>query len=63
MAPVRSHHNQVGALFRRYPKDLSVRLSGRDHFGKGNKFITPMIARGKVFVGTPDGVAEFGLLR
>ena len=35
--------------------------SGRDHFG-GNKFITPMIANGKVFVGTPTGVAVFGLL-
>lgn len=29
----------------------------------GNKFITPMIANGKVFVGTPSGVAVFGLLR
>jgi outer membrane protein assembly factor BamB len=29
----------------------------------GNKFITPMIANGKVFVGTPTGVAVFGLLR
>lgn len=28
----------------------------------GNKFITPMIANGKVFVGTPGGVAVFGLL-
>ncbi len=28
----------------------------------GNKFITPMIAGGKVFVGTPTGVAVFGLL-
>lgn len=28
----------------------------------GNKFITPMIAAGKVFVGTPNGVAVFGLL-
>ena len=37
-------------------------LGGRDHFGAGNKFITPMIANGKVFVGTPTGVAVFGLL-
>ncbi|HSZ15713.1 MAG TPA: hypothetical protein VK764_01345 [Terracidiphilus sp.] len=37
--------------------------SGRDQFGAGNKFITPMIANGKVFVGTPTGVAEFGLLQ
>ncbi len=35
---------------------------GRDHFGNGNKFITPTIANGKVFVGTPNGVAVFGLL-
>ena len=36
--------------------------SSRDHFGNGNKFITPMIVNGKVFVGTPNGVAVFGLL-
>jgi Immunoglobulin I-set domain len=36
--------------------------SGRDHFGNGNKFITPTIVNGKVFVGTPNGVAVFGLL-
>ncbi len=35
---------------------------GRDHFGAGNKFITPTIANGKVFVGTTNGVAVFGLL-
>jgi len=35
---------------------------GRDHFGNGNKFIAPMIVNGKVFVGTPTGVAVFGLL-
>ncbi|HEX4808252.1 MAG TPA: hypothetical protein VH325_04950, partial [Bryobacteraceae bacterium] len=35
---------------------------GRDHFGAGNKFITPMIANGKVYVGTRDGVGVFGLL-
>jgi hypothetical protein len=35
---------------------------GRDHFGDGNKFITPMVVNGKVFVGTPNSVAEFGLL-
>jgi hypothetical protein len=34
---------------------------GRDNF-TGNKFITPVIVNGKVFVGTPTGVAEFGLL-
>jgi PQQ-like domain len=34
----------------------------RDHFGFGNKFITPMIANGKVYVGTTTGVGVFGLL-
>jgi len=37
--------------------------NGRDNFGNGNKFITPAIVDGKVFVGTPSGVAEFGLLQ
>ncbi len=35
---------------------------GRDHFGAGNKFIIPMIANGKVYVGTTNGVGVFGLL-
>jgi hypothetical protein len=34
----------------------------RDQFGPGNKFITPAIVNGKVFVGTQTGVAVFGLL-
>lgn len=34
--------------------------NGRDGFGNGNKFITPVIADGKVFIGTPSGVAVFG---
>jgi len=36
--------------------------NGRDHFGSGNKFITPMIADGKVFAATTNSVAVFGLL-
>jgi hypothetical protein len=36
--------------------------SSRDSFGNGNKFITPMIVNGKVYVGTQNGVAVFGLL-
>jgi outer membrane protein assembly factor BamB len=36
--------------------------NGRDLFGAGNKFITPVIADGKVFIGTQSGVAVFGLL-
>ena len=49
-------------------RDLSHELyssdaapNGRDHFGADNKFITPMIANGKVYVGTTDGVGVFGL--
>jgi hypothetical protein len=34
----------------------------RDHFGTGNKFITPTVADGKVFVGTTSGVAVFGII-
>jgi hypothetical protein len=36
--------------------------NGRDNFGNGNKFIAPLIVNGKVYVGTPTGVAVFGLL-
>jgi hypothetical protein len=36
---------------------------GRDQFGTGNKFITPMITNGKVYVGTTNGVGVFGLLQ
>jgi hypothetical protein len=34
----------------------------RDHFGAGNKFMTPLIINGKVYVGTTTGVGAFGLL-
>jgi hypothetical protein len=34
----------------------------RDQFGGGNKFITPVIINGKVYVGTTTGVGVFGLL-
>jgi outer membrane protein assembly factor BamB len=40
----------------------SNQAGSRDQFGGGNKFITPVIANGKVFVGTQNGVAVFGLL-
>jgi hypothetical protein len=39
----------------------SQAANGRDQFA-GNKFITPVVANGKVFVGTPSSVAVFGLL-
>ena len=35
---------------------------GRDQFGAGNKYIAPTVADGRVFVGTQNGVAVFGLL-
>jgi hypothetical protein len=35
--------------------------NNRDHFS-ANKFITPMIANGKVYVGTTNTVVAFGLL-
>ena len=35
---------------------------GRDIFGNGNKFITPMIASARVYVGTTTGVGVMGLL-
>jgi hypothetical protein len=34
----------------------------RDQLGTGNKYITPTVADGKVFVGTANSVAVFGLL-
>ena len=40
----------------------SQATGGRDSYGNGNKFITPVVANGMVFVGTSTGVAVFGLL-
>ena len=39
----------------------SNQAGNRDHFGSGNKFITPLEVDGKVYVGTPGGIAVFGL--
>ncbi len=36
--------------------------NNRDEFGVGNKFITPLIINGKVYVATTTGVGVFGLL-
>jgi hypothetical protein len=41
----------------------SNQAGSRDQFGPGNRFVTPVVANGKVFVATPNGVAEFGLLQ
>jgi hypothetical protein len=35
--------------------------NGRDSFGRGNKFITPMVANGKVYAPTTNSVGVFGL--
>ncbi|HUO96517.1 MAG TPA: hypothetical protein VMT92_09825 [Steroidobacteraceae bacterium] len=65
---VESGTGQTAVLHAFDATDLSNELynsnqaGGRDHFGNGNKFITPTIANGKVYVGTPSGVAVFGLL-
>jgi hypothetical protein len=41
--------------------DSNQAANNRDHFS-GNKFIVPMVANGRVYVGTPNSVAVFGLL-
>lgn len=66
---VESVHSDKGVLHAFDASNLANELynsdqaaNGRDHF-LSNKFITPMIAGGKVFVGTrKGGVAVFGLL-
>lgn len=35
--------------------------NAKDQFGAGNKYITPVVADGKVFLGTTNSVAVFGL--
>jgi outer membrane protein assembly factor BamB len=37
--------------------------NGRDNFGNGNKFITPTVINGKVYVGTTNSVGVFGLFK
>jgi Malectin domain/Immunoglobulin I-set domain len=36
--------------------------NSRDQFGSGNKYMTPTIAKGRVYIGTASGIAIFGLL-
>ncbi len=40
----------------------SSQNAARDSLGPGNKFITPTVAAGRVFIGTTDSVAVYGLL-
>jgi PBP1b-binding outer membrane lipoprotein LpoB len=60
--------NSGAVLFAYDATDLTKELynsnqaaNNRDHFS-GNKFITPMVVNGKVYVGTATSVAVFGLL-
>ncbi|MGB6689433.1 MAG: pyrrolo-quinoline quinone [Terracidiphilus sp.] len=59
--PAVLHAFEAGSLEEIYNSNQAP--NGRDNFGNGNKFITPMVVDGKVLVGTPSGVAVFGLLR
>jgi hypothetical protein len=57
--------NSANAILHAYDaSDLSKQLynSSSVNFGEGNKFITPTIANGHVYVGTTSGVGVFGLL-
>jgi len=64
---VQSGQGAAAVLYAYNPADLgqeyyssSQAAGGRDDFGNGNKFVTPVIANGKVFIATPNGVAVFG---
>ena len=61
--------NAAGVLHAYDPSNLTQEFynsnqasSNRDSFGNGNKFIAPLIVNGKVYIGTQNGVAVFGLL-
>ena len=54
------HAYDAGTLSELYNSNMAS--NSRDHFGAGNKFIAPLIANGKVYVGTTTGVGVFGLL-
>jgi hypothetical protein len=69
-AIVWAHDNAGTAVLHAYDAtDLSKELyntnqaaGSRDHFGTGNKYIVPTVVNGKVYVGTTNSVAAFGLL-
>ncbi|MGH9493837.1 MAG: pyrrolo-quinoline quinone [Candidatus Sulfotelmatobacter sp.] len=59
-APAVLHAYNAQTLIELYNTNQAT--GSRDHFGNGNKYITPMIANGKVYVGATNGVGVFGLL-
>jgi outer membrane protein assembly factor BamB len=69
-AIVWAHENATPAVLHAYDAaNLAHELynsnqatGSRDQFGPGNKFIVPVVAGGKVFVGTTNTLAVFGLL-
>ena len=70
-AIVWAHENATPAVLHAYDAtNLAHELynsnqatGSRDQFGPGNKFIVPVVAGGKVFVGTTNTLAIFGLLQ
>jgi immunoglobulin I-set domain protein/putative pyrroloquinoline-quinone-binding quinoprotein len=66
-----AHENTATAVLHAYDATNLARelynsnqaAANRDQFGTGNKYITPTVADGKVFVGTTNAVAVFGLLQ
>jgi hypothetical protein len=70
-AIVWAHENTTPAVLHAYDaSNLAHELynsnqatGGRDQFGPGNKFIAPTVGGGKVFVGTTNTLAIFGLLK
>jgi len=59
--PAVLHAYDAGNLSRELYNSNQAAAS-RDAFGAGNKFITPVVVNGRVYVGTQTGVAAFGLL-
>jgi PQQ enzyme repeat len=57
--PAVLHAYDAGTLHELYN---SNQAGSRDQLGAGNKFITPTIVNGKVYLGTTDSVGVFGLL-
>jgi hypothetical protein len=53
-------YNATNLAFQLY--NSAQAANGRDNFGAGNKYITPMIASARVYVGTTAAVGVFGLL-